>query len=84
MINPTVQGAPAGCHRPPGEEGLVLPVTFSRRGGFPSSTEGVGMEEASGEGWDDKEGSMEFHPPRPPFTVWAVVLWQEDWGTSLA
>ena len=42
------------------------------------------MEEASGESRGGGEGSIELHPPRPPFTVWAVVLWQEDWGTILA
>lgn len=46
--------------------------------------QGLGMEEASGEGRGGGEGTIEFHPPRPPFTVWAVVLWQEGWGTILA
>lgn len=40
------------------------------------------MEEASG--WGGGEESMEFHPPRPPFTVGEVVLWQEDSGNHFS
>lgn len=42
------------------------------------------MEEASGAGRDSGEGSIEFHPPRPPFTVWAVVLWQKGLGNHFS
>lgn len=86
MINLGELGAPAGW----GGESLVPPGTLRGHRGvfsFFSSApkeQGLGTEEASGEGRGGGEGTIEFHPLRPPFTVWAVVLWQEGWGTILA
>lgn len=67
-------------------EAPIPPVTFAGTPSFLLAPKDKGWRKHLARAWAaGREGSIEFHPPHPPFTGGgAVVLWQEDWGTILA